>query len=236
MLLVAGAGQAHAQAVQGPSLTVEAVSDYRDRGLSWSRGRPALAVFGAMPLAGPVGIEGSAMALRHSAWGGGGDIAMTLGARFRGEGALRLSGGATARLFPGTSALHYGEVDIRADHDLGPASFGVGISYAPHQRAIGGDNIHIDAGVTWNVPGMPLTVKGAVGHSSGTVREDLRAVRLRPGGAYADWRLGLDYRVGLVSIGLRYTDTSIGRDADRSGLSDRHVGARITGLVRVDIQ
>ncbi|MFT3964346.1 MAG: hypothetical protein QM690_00505 [Sphingobium sp.] len=235
MLLSAVAGPAFAQAVQGPDLSIEATNDYRERGLSWSRGAPTLAVSGALPVTDGISLHAGAMGLRGSARAAGGDVGASLGARYSGGEVVRLSGGVTVRLFPGRSALHYWELDARADYDLGPATVGAGISYAPSQDAIGGDNLYLDAGATIAMPGTPLAFVAGIGHSSGGTDDPARSARLRPEGSYADWRIGVDYRTGPYAIGLRYSDTSIDERRVPFGLSDRHAGSRLSAFLRWDI-
>ncbi|MET0365508.1 MAG: TorF family putative porin [Sphingobium sp.] len=228
-------GPALAQAFHGPSLSVEASSDYRERGLSWSRGAPTLAVSAALPVAGGIDLTGAVVGLRGSERAEGADVGATLGARYAGQGIVRPSAGIALRLFPGRPALSYWEVDARADYDLGPATFGAGISYVPAQDAIGGDNLYVEVGAAIAVPAKPIRLSAGVGHSSGGGDGRARAGRLRPRGDYADWRVGIDYLRGPFVLGLRYTDTAMGEGGTAPGPLDRHIGARLSAFLRWDL-
>lgn len=221
-------GMASAQGVHGPGLSVEAMSDYRERGLSWSRGSPTVALSALLPVAGGIDIMGTAVGLRGSRRADGADVGVTLGARYSGRGVVRPSGGVAMRLFPGRSALTYWEVDARADYDLGPATLGGGIVYAPAQDAIGGDALYVEAGAGVAIPARPIRFSAAMGHSSGGGG----ITRLRPQGRYTDWRLGVDYLRGPFVVGLRYTDTFMG---ERGGQADPHGGGRLSAFLRWDL-
>jgi hypothetical protein len=109
-----------------------------------------------------------------------------------------------------------------------------GADYAPSQSAIGGDNLYLHAGAQAGIPGTPWTVLAGVGHSTGKTEDAFRAARLRPGGDYSDWRVGVEHVTGPVTLGLDYVGTDVSeRAASAFALADaRHSGDRIVGRVR----
>lgn len=220
-----------AQVSQTPSLSLEIASDYRDRGLSWSRGAPTAILSGRLPLPlplhGGVMLSGRAAALRGSSRAGGAELGTMLALRYGAGTVARLSGGVTMRGFAGRDWHHFWEADARVDYDIGPATLSAGMAYAPSQHVIGGDNLHLDIGASLALPGTPVTLMAGLGHSSGARRGEAHPIRLRPGGSYADWRLGAEYRTGRHGVGVSYTDTSPDRGAS-------HAGARATAYLRVD--
>lgn len=228
------AGPAFAQAMQGPDLAVEITSDYRERGLSWSRGAPTILVSGHVPIFDGAGVNATAVGLRDSARGGGADVGLTLGARYAGGQIVRLSGGVDFRLFPGQDGLDYWEVDFGADYDLGPATLGARVHYVPDQSAVGGDNLHISGRGRIALPGTPLALHGGIGWSTGGTDDPLRMTRLRPDGSYADFRLGVDYVHGRYVAGLLYTDTTVRDGVVPQGYTDEHVSSRISMFLRAE--
>ncbi len=216
-----------AQIGDGPSLSLEAASDERRRGLSWSDGEPVVRATLSVPVAGAVSLDATAVTLWGSDRHRGADAVVDVQARYtRQLGGWRLSADATWHLFPGAANQGYAELGAAAGFLLGPASIDVFTRYAPGQAAIGGDNLHIGTAVTVAVPGTPLTVSGHVGRSSGKVDDGLRATRLRPDGRYWDHGVAIDYRRGRWSAALRYVDSSL-RDGVGQG------GATVIGSVGV---
>jgi hypothetical protein len=219
---------AAAQYASGPAITLEATSDDRRRGLSWSGGDPALRAALSVPVAEGLTLDGAATTLWGSPRHGGADAALDIGPSFvRQVGGWRLGAEGRYHIFPGASHRGYGEVGATAGFTLGPASIDLAARYAPRQSAIGGDNLYLSAGASAAVPGTAFTVSGHVGRSAGEVRDETHAQRLRPGGSYWDHDIGIDWYRGRWSAGLRYADTDI--DAP-----DRlHAGATLIGRVGV---
>lgn len=237
-LLGLAAGPAFAQDLtdppaEAPRFQLEVSGDERVRGLSWSQGKAAATVGAFVPLPGAFEVSAAATTLRGSARHGGADALLRLGAGWSREigSGWRLGLGATGYVFAGASGYSYAEVEARAGYSLGPATLRAALRYAPEQAAIGGSNLHAALDVDVGVPGTPVTLYGGVGHSSGSVSDQLRAQRLRPGGDYWDWSLGGEWVQGPAALGLKYTDTTIG-----SGIGPgwSHAGARLTGYLRLD--
>ena len=232
--LVVPAVPAAAQSVAGPTLAVEAATDARVRGLSWSDGRAAIAAAVAVPL-GDLRIEARAATLRDSRRHGGADAGLDLAARYTRElGGWRASAGVVHHSFLDRARLNYVELEAGGGYLIGPLDLALSASYAPSQGAIGGDNLYLRAGAAAGVPGTPWTVYGHVGRSIGDDGRE-RATRLRPGGGdYTDWRLGAERVIGPLTLGAAVTGTSIDTPVASTAFTDRHVGTRLAATARVD--
>ena len=228
LLLASHAMPATAQYAGRPSVTVEAATDDRRRGLSWSDGNPVLRGALSIPIAEGLSLDGAATTLRGSARHGGADAVVDLGATVvRQLGGWRLTGEGCYHFFPGASDQGYGEVGAIAGFTLGPAGVDFAARYAPHQSAIGGDLLYVSAAASAAIPGTSLTLSGHVGRSTGDTRDPVRAARLRPGGNYWDHGIALDWYRGRWSAGLRYADTDI------AAPDNAHAGASLIGRVGV---
>jgi hypothetical protein len=61
-----------------------------------------------------------------------------------------------------------------------------------------------------------------------------RAARLRPGGNYTDWSLGVDHITGPFSIGVLYTGTDIDDRVLASPFANpRHTGDKVTARLAI---
>lgn len=202
-------------AARAVTATVEAASDERRRGLSWSDGRATAGARLSVDAGPALRLEGTATALRGSRRHGGADAGFDLAGSWRGgSGPFRLDGAVLAHLFAGgTGRLGYAEAQAGLGTTLGPVDLDLSATYAPSQRAIGGDNLYLAAGLRAAVIGTPFTLVGGVGRSSGGGRNGDRenAVRLRPDGSYVDWRLGIQHARGPLEASLLYVGNNIGR-------------------------
>ena len=222
-------------AQQRSSIGVELNSDENRRGLSWSGGRvsPSADIFAT---SGPFEASGRIVSLRESDRHGGAGVVgdLMLGASTT-LGLVTVRGRVTGHLFGG-AGFHadYVELGGSAAYTLGPVNVEAGADYAPSQDAIGGDNLYLHAGAQAGIPGTPWTLLAGIGHSSGSTDNGFRAARLRPGGDYSDWRLGVEHVTGPVTLGLDYVGTDVSeRTASAFPLADaRHSGDRIVGRVR----
>ena len=229
-LACASAVPAHAQYADGVSATVEATTDERRRGLSWSDGDPVLRGSVSVALADGLGVDGALVSLWDSSRHGGADAVVDLGATYvRQVGGWRLSAEGRYHLFPGAAGQGYGEVGAGAGFLIGPASLGMKASYAPRQSSIGGDNLYLSASAAVGTPGTPFTLSARIGRSSGNVRDPIRAARLRPDGSYWDHGIAVDYLKGRWTAGLRYVNSSI------DGPGSRHAGASLIGRVGLSL-
>jgi len=229
LLLPGVAAPAFAQDDGGPSASVEVASDERRRGLSWSNGDPVLRASVSVPVVDGLALDAVAVSLWGSRRHGGADGVIDLRAGYtRQIGGWSLTADATYHAFPGASGQDYAELGVSAGFLIGPANIGAFARYAPRQGAIGGDNLYLGAEALLGIPGTPLTVSGHVGRSSGSIRDPLRAWRLRPDGHYWDHGVALDYRQGQWMAGLRYANSSID-----SGASN-HAGATLVARFGID--
>jgi len=228
-------GAALAQSALQSSVTVEIESDRRERGLSWSDGKAAASLAAYIPATDRLSLDVEAVTLRDTARHGGSEVAITAAPRLAlTQSAWNLGVGARGQLFVGRSGLSYVELTGDLDHTIGPVRVGLEAAFAPSQAAIGGENLYLSGRAEGGIPGTPLTVYGGAGHTSGSDRR-VRAARLRPGGDYFDYHLGVEYSRADLSLGVRYSDTSIGkREIDRlSPYFDRHYGARVVAYLRI---
>jgi len=229
---------AHAQPVLGTQVALEGVTDQRERGLSWSDGRPTASLGVTVPASEALAFDLDAVALRNSARHGGADVALEIAPRYTVRSAgWAFSAGVRGNAFLGRSGLHYGEVTGEAEYALGPARLVAAVDFAPAQKAIGGSNLHVEARAFVGIPGLPLSAYGGLGHTTGSTRDGARGVnaaRLRPGGDYTDYHLGLEHTISSLALGARYSDTSISaREVDRlSPFYDRHTGSRLVAYIR----
>ena len=185
---------------------IEAVSDLRRRGLSWSNREAALEAWASMPLARHVSIEAGAATLRRSDRHGAADLLVEAALRYALQtGSWLLWADAGGLAFVGRSDRNYAQLRAGASWGIGPVQLGGLAGFVPAQAAIGGSNIYLNASAAAGIPGTPLTLRAAIGRSTGSDDGSGRARRLRPGGDYTDLRFDADYVVGAVTIGASVT-------------------------------
>ena len=225
LVLITGAAPAAAA-----SIGVEATTDLRRRGLSWSDGRPAVEAFGSVPLAGGVSLELGGATLRGSARHGGADLLGEAALRYTHQsGAWSLWGEVQGLGFAGgAGSQNYAQLRGGSSFGIGPVQLAGQLAWAPPQGAIGGSNLYVGASAGVGVPMTPLTLRAAIGRSTGSDDGSGRAERLRPGGDYTDFRLDADYALGPLTLGASLTATTI--DAARVAAPAGDFGTRL--LVR----
>ncbi|WP_315764969.1 TorF family putative porin [Sphingomonas sp. Y38-1Y] len=211
-----GAPAAQAQELSRPTASIEATTDHRRRGLSWSDGDPALDAIVSVPLAG-LRVDARATTTRGAIRHDGADMVFDGSASYSRDLAsgLSLTGGVTGHFFAGAaSKADYGELDLTLGYALGPLQLDLGGSYAPKQDAIGGDNLYLQARASGSIPLTGIEVAAHVGRTSGSTDDLIRAARLRPEGmSYVDWGVRVEQRFGPLALGLRYSGTDIDTDA-----------------------
>ncbi|SNS60632.1 conserved hypothetical protein [Sphingomonas laterariae] len=227
--LIATAVPVQARPLAGTEISIEATTDLRRRGISWSDGKAALAANAYVPVAEGLEAGLGVASLRGSPRHDGADAVIDLDLGYRHiSGPWSFGMRVAGHVFPGESGLGYAEAGAWAGLLIGPAQIDLSASYAPSQDAIGGDNLYLAARATVAVPGTPLTLVAGAGRSSGSVDDPVRAARLRPDGRYHDYHLGVDHVRGPLTLGVRYSDTTINADGDRGGDADaRHAGSRL---------
>jgi hypothetical protein len=227
-----------AQAVLQTQVTLEGTTDQRERGLSWSDGRSTVSLRASIPASNAVTFDLEGLALRDSARHGGADAALRIMPRYGVSAAgWTFSAGARGNIFAGASGMNYAELTGEAEYTLGPARLIAAIDFAPSQKALGGSNLHVEAQASASIPGLPVNVYAGVGHTTGAARDGargLKAARLRPGGDYTDYHLGVEHMISSLGFGLRYSGTTIDReDVNQfSAFTDRHTGARVVAYLR----
>jgi hypothetical protein len=231
---IAGAALLYAGAAGAQTVSVEAATDEARRGLSWSEGR-ATASGELFVARGVLDASARVTALRGSARHGGSDAVadLGLGATWR-TGAVTLELRGDAHLFAGgRGPLDYGEVTGAVGYTFGPLQLDVSASYAPPQDALGGDNLYLRAGARAGIPLTPFTLAAAVGRTTGDGDGSAAADRLRPGGRYTDWRLGVERISGPLTLGVDYVGTNVSKRLLSGGGDARHDGDRVVARVRL---
>ena len=232
VLVMQTGSQAYAQSAT--VVAVEATTDETRRGLSWSDGKASVSGDISTRI-GPVEASARVAALREAARHGDSDAVadLSLGTRFD-VSALTLGLKATGYVFAGGGGpLNYAEVSGSAGYTYGPVQFELVAAYAPEQSAIGGDNLYLRAEAIAGIPSTPFTVVAALGRSSGSDDGSGRSNRVRPGGDYSDWRLGVDYVRRPLVLTVEYVGTDTNENAFLPGRYDaRHDGDRVLGRVR----
>lgn len=238
MIAAALSGAAALPATAQIQAGVELSTDERRRGISWSEGKAAPAAYVRADLPAGFDLGGRVLATRGDPRHGGADgvVEPTLGYS-REIGGLRLDGFATGHFFAGARGrMDYGELGAGLSYSLGPAQAGVEARYAPAQDAIGGDNLYLGVRGRIGIPATPWTLTASAGRSSGSVDDPARAARLRPGGTYHDWSLGVQHITGPLTVALEYTGTDIADVGDPSPFAVReHAGDRLAARISLGI-
>lgn len=226
------AGPAHAQAdnrADAPATTLSfnaaLTSDYRYRGISQTRLRPALQ--------GGVDVTHTPSGLYAGAWastirwtrdaGGDGDIELDLYAGKRGElpGALSYDLGVLRYLYPdnglgqvrGFASAHTTELYVQLG--MGPAY----LKYSQATTNLFGFVDSEDSGY------LDLGANFALSDSIGLqVHAGRQRVRGNPAADYSDWKIGLTRQYALASVALAYVGTNAGRGAYASPANGKHLG------------
>lgn len=205
-----------ARATAGPAAasvaaSVAVVSDYRFRGVSRSGGHPVLQ--GELNVAGGDGWFAGAFA-SSLAGAGGGHVEIDLsGGRTKRFALFDATLGGTAYFWPGSGERAAAELFASAAVPLGPARAAVGAAWSPAGNGPTRSGRYLFAELSTAIPHTPLSVTTAVGH------ETVRAVDAdgRPRTDKRDWRLGLDYHRGRLTIGAGYVGSNLGPAPVRFG-------------------
>ncbi len=188
--------------------TLDAVSDYRFRGVSLSDRDPAVQ---------PSLTITHSSGLHAGVWGsnvadnGGDDIEVDVTAGY----GFKLAGfdadlGGVYYLYPGAGSANYVEALASLSHGVGPATLGVQAGYVPRQNPTGNqDSLYL--AVTGSAPiAGPISASGSFGRENGAF-----------GDHKLDWSLGLDADLGKgFSASLSYVDTrhAFAGDNGRAGV------------------
>jgi uncharacterized protein (TIGR02001 family) len=237
-LLAAAAVPAQAQVT--PHAGVEATTDERRRGISWSDGEGALAASARLDLSSGFDVGVRALTTRGDPRHGGADAVFepTLGYSRSVDG-FRLDAFATGHVFTngakgGRGPLDYYEGGAGVSYTLGPAEAGLEARYAPSQDAIGGSNLYLAVRGRVGVPLTPFSFTASAGRSSGDVNDPVRAARLRPDNRYYDWSFGVQHATGPLVLTVEYTGTDIDNTRALSPFAARNnAGDRIAARAAV---
>ena len=191
---------------------VQLVSDYRYRGLSLSRGRPALqgeieAHRDGWFAAGWASLSGSGRA--------GSELDLAFGRRDRVAGFdLRVS--ARAQIYNNAGDPRSVELIAEAGRKIGPIRFDVELAYTPRQSGGGPDNVYFGGQAAAPIPGTAISLHVRGGIENGYFRRK------------RDWAAGVSAPVGPVTfaasvigvsgtdVGNRHGDTSLLLSVGRS--------------------
>jgi uncharacterized protein (TIGR02001 family) len=204
--------------------SVALVSDYRFRGVSQSDEEMALQ--GGLTVSHESGLYVGTWASNLAGWGqfGGSNMELDLYAGYAVPiGAAKLDVGVTWYMYPGGSdKTDFAELYGKLSTTVGPVSLLGGVAYAPSQEALGnwsntpqsaaGDsehNLYLWGDASSGVPGTPFTLKSHIGYSDGNPGLGPNGTSVTPTGSYWDWLLGVDAKVGPLTLGVAYVDTSI---------------------------
>jgi uncharacterized protein (TIGR02001 family) len=197
---------------------VQALSDYRFRGVSRSDEDPALQAnltvsHGSGLYAGARGttLDGlDNFRLRDPDLDDLGDLQLDIYAGYSTDlgGGLTLDGGLMYYAFAGAQGrADYAEPYASLSYLLGPVEATAGAKYAPSQTGTGNeDMLYLFGEVEAGIPFTPVKLRAHAG------RQDWGDY-----GRYWNWSVGGSYTLGPAEFGLRYVDTSLpsvsGQDA-----------------------
>ncbi len=177
-------------------LTLDAVSDYRFRGISLSDKDPAFQ---------PGLTISHESGFYVSAWGsnvadnGGDDIELDLVAGFAYDiGNITLDVNATYYVYPGAGDFNYVELISRASAPVGKGEIGLTFAYVPSQTNTGNlDNTYIAIDGSMPLGDTPLSLNGSFGFEDGAFGDKKK-----------DWSLGVSADIGKLTLGVAYVDTA----------------------------
>jgi hypothetical protein len=216
--LLAGAAPAAAA-----SFDIEASSDLRQHGLSWSGGHPTLVAHGSVEIGAGLTLDAGVAGLRGSARHGGARLLGEAALRYeRQSGPWRWWGELQGLGFAGARGQDYAQLRAGTALGIGPAQVVVQADWAPPQAAIGGGNLHMRVLARTGVPGTPITLAAAIGRTTGNDDGSGQSRRLRPCGDYSDFLIDADHVRGALTLGATLTATTIDR-----GCGAADAGARL---------
>lgn len=211
--------EAEAAEESGPidiELTLDAVSDYRFRGISLSDKDPAFQP--GLTISHESGLYVSAWA-SNLADNGGDDIELDLVAGFAYDvGNVTLDVNATYYVYPGVSSFNYVEFIGRASAPLGKGEVGLTFAYVPSQNNTGNqDNTYVAIDGSMPLGDTGLSLNGSFGFENGAFGDNKR-----------DWSLGMSVEVGKLTLGVAYVDTAHAQDFGNLAEAGMVVSASMT--------
>ena len=190
---------AEASEPSGPfdiEVTLDAVSDYRFRGISLSDKDPAFQP--GLTISHESGFYVSAWGSNIAA-NAGDDIEVDLVAGFAHEfGNVTLDVNATYYIYPGASDFNYLELISRASAPVGKGEVGLTFAYVPSQTNTGNlDNTYVAIDGSMPLGDTPLSLTGSFGFEDGAFGDNKK-----------DWSLGVSAEFGKLTVGVAYVDTA----------------------------
>jgi uncharacterized protein (TIGR02001 family) len=202
------------------SVNASVVSDYRFRGVTQSAGRTA--VQGSVEVTSPVGLYAGTWGSSIAAYEGAHAELDFYGGYRTNVSSIDLDIGVISYLYPGANGVSSAEVYLAGAKDVGDATLKLGISYTPHQDALGpGNGVYMFAEAEKPLPGLPLKVRSHIGRETG--------VNTVTGTPKLDWLLGADARTGPATISLAWVDARY-----RGRKSQDHHGGSVVAAVAFD--
>jgi uncharacterized protein (TIGR02001 family) len=182
------------------------VSDYRFRGISLSRGNPALQ--GSVTVEHHSGLYAN---LWGSTLGHGSETEIDLGAGYATDLTEHFSIDfcGTYYLYPSDGSANYFEGTATATLTRGAVTGSLGVAYVPPQSATrDGDgrrhgNGYVFAEAGYEIPKTPVNLTAGLGYERGAFDE------VEHGGKW-DWKVGAEARLAAAKFGLAY----VGSNAD----------------------
>jgi uncharacterized protein (TIGR02001 family) len=205
------------------SFEIEAVSDYRYRGVSLSGGEPALQAEALLEFDSGVWA---------SVWGStlsGTDVELQLGVGYSRDifRQLNLEVSLNYYVYPSDASSNYFEGAAALSYPIGKLTPKIGLEYAPRQAHLRDeegakqDNLYTYFALDLEIAKTPVTLSGQIGYETGLF--DTRV----EGGKW-DWRIGAAAETEWLNFGLAYVDSN-GRLIDARGrnLADETVVATL---------
>ncbi len=224
--------------------SVALVTDYRFRGVSQSDLDPALQ--GGFTISHESGLYAGTWASNLAGWGtfGGPNLEVDVFGGYKHKlGGGEIDVGLTWYMYPGGAALtDFGEPYVKLTGTVGPVSLLAGVAYAPPQKALGNfsnsptsrgqaqSNLYLWGDASVGIANTPLTAKAHFGYSEGNPGLGPNGTSVAPTGNYADWMLGIDGKLGPLTIGVAYVDTDIKR-ADAARLLPNFASTKTGGSI-----
>lgn len=190
------------------------VSDYRYRGVTLSRGRPAIQASVTIEDNSGLYAEAWASTLERPGDPTDSEIDFTAGYSKDLSETINVDLSGTFFAYPSAGSNNYAEATALITATHGAASGALGLSYIPRQRATrddsgaGRDNAYLFGTLDFAIPKTPVTLKSGIGYERGAFD------KVEHGGKW-DWTLGAEAEFRPVKIGLAY----VGSNADGG---DRH--------------
>jgi uncharacterized protein (TIGR02001 family) len=190
------------------------VSDYRYRGVTLSRGRPAVQASVTMEHDSGLYAEAWASTLARPGDPTDSEVDVTAGFSKDLSNAVNLDLSGTYFAYPSAGSDNYVEATALVTATHGAASASLSFSYIPSQRATrddrgaGHDNAYLFATLNFSIPKTLVTLKSGLGYERGAFDE------VEHGGKW-DWTLGCEAEFKPVRLGLAYV-------ASNADGGDRH--------------